>query len=123
MVNINIGGLKGQGKYVSRKAGASKKTKSVARARATVRAGGRPGVTRVGGYYGRFTGPHAEKKFFDTTLAATAATTAGAVISDTLNIVPQDSTESGRIGRKVDLHAMWDATDAIWARSRSKTFA
>ncbi len=57
------------------------------------------GYTRLSGFYGRF-GPGGEKKFFDTTLGSTALATAGVVLNDSLNLIPQGTTQSTRIGRK-----------------------
>ncbi len=45
--------------------------------------------------------PAGEKKFFDTTLSSTSLATAGVVLNDSLNLIPQNVTETGRIGRKV----------------------
>ncbi len=81
-----------------------RKEASVSKARAVTRAGGRPGYTRIAGYYGRFAGRGAEKKFFDTTLGGTASTTAGAIVNASLNIVPEGNGESDRIGRKITIH-------------------
>lgn len=61
------------------------------------------GVARIGGFYGRFAGPRAELKFLDTTKALTNMTTAGVVLDDSLNHIPQGNSESERIGRKVVL--------------------
>lgn len=61
------------------------------------------GYDRTGGYYGRFSGPGAELKFFDTALnfnfdaTAEAASTAA---TGQLDLIPQGVTESTRIGRK-----------------------
>lgn len=42
-----------------------------------------------------------ELKFFDTTRSALALSTTGTLVDDSLNHVPQDATESGRLGRKI----------------------
>lgn len=81
----------------------SRKEASVAKARAVTRAGGRPGYTRISGYYGRFAGAGSEKKFFDTTRAAVAFSTAGTIANPSLNIVPEGNGESDRIGRKITI--------------------
>lgn len=47
-----------------------------------------------------FAVPTGEMKFVDTTFASAATTTAGAITNSSLNVIPQDNTESGRIGRK-----------------------
>ncbi len=41
-----------------------------------------------------------ELKFFDTVVAGTALATTGVITSPSLNIIPQNTTESGRVGRK-----------------------
>jgi len=68
------------------------------------------GFLRTGGYYGRFKGRAArsggELKFLDTALAASAVAQAGTVAPN-INVIPQDSTESGRIGRKVTIKSIW----------------
>jgi len=61
---------------------------------------GTPGITRTGGYYGRFAGRNAEKKFFDGTLGSTACAAAGTILNASLNLIPQGVTESTRVGRK-----------------------
>lgn len=61
-----------------------------------------PGVERIGGYYGRYTGPNAELKFLDTNLTATLDATGELLGAPTgINLVPQGDTESERIGRKI----------------------
>lgn len=65
----------------------------------------KPGMDRIGGYYGRYNNSSGagnnEKKYLDTTKASTTVTTAGLILNVSLNLIPQDTTESGRIGRKV----------------------
>jgi hypothetical protein len=76
--------------------------------RAVARRNVRPGFTRTVGYYGRMQPGGPELKFFDTKLASVAmkntpALITGANIADgqlCLSLVPQDVTQSGRIGRK-----------------------
>ena len=58
----------------------------------------RRGFDRVGGFYGRYGGRRSEQKFHDLELNANLAG-AGAV-TDSLNLIAQNVTESGRIGRK-----------------------
>jgi len=60
-----------------------------------------PGYSRTSGYYGRFSGPNAEKKFLDTDVAAANITVAAGAIVDSVNKVAQGDTESERIGRKI----------------------
>lgn len=50
--------------------------------------------------------PSAEHKFLDTTIAEVDPTTSGAIISASVNLIPQDVTESGRVGRRVILKAV-----------------
>ncbi len=61
------------------------------------------GYLRRSGFYGRYSGTAPEKKFLDTTLAGTTVVTAGAIISSSLNVVPEGNGESARIGRKIFL--------------------
>lgn len=71
------------------------------------------GYTRRSGYYGRFSGSgggtgsdrEGELKFFDTTAAVTGISGAGSLITS-LNLIPQDTTESGRIGRKCTIKSL-----------------
>ncbi len=70
-----------------------------------------PGRTRVGGYYGRYSGTggrtSGELKFHDFTVDD-AVIAAGGVITDTINIIPQGVTEVQRIGRKCTIRSiMW----------------
>lgn len=58
------------------------------------------GQLRTGGFFGIANNP-AEFKFFDTTKALTATATAGAIFNASLNLVPQGTTESNRLGRKM----------------------
>ncbi len=64
-----------------------------------------PGFTRLSGYYGRF-GPGGEKKFFDGIKAATNLSAAGAILEDSLNEIPEGTTQSERIGRTVTLRSI-----------------
>ncbi len=59
------------------------------------------GIARIGGFYGRFAGANAELKFLDTAKGLTVFALAGVVFDESLNIIPQGSTESNRVGRKV----------------------
>ncbi len=60
----------------------------------------------LAGYYGRYAPKGGELKFFDTTRALVAAAAAGAITNSSLNLIPQDATESGRIGRKCVLKSV-----------------
>jgi len=57
------------------------------------------GYTRTGGYYGRFTGPNKELKFFDTALSFTVDNTGEVPATGQLALIPQGDTESTRDGR------------------------
>lgn len=62
-----------------------------------------PGRTRIGGYYGRFppVGVGYELKFFDGEINDVVVDSAQInVAKDSLNKIPQNTTEQGRIGRK-----------------------
>jgi hypothetical protein len=64
---------------------------------------GAAGYTRTSGYYGRFASAGTESKFLDTARAAAVPATTGTIMNNTLVTIPQNTTESGRIGRKVML--------------------
>lgn len=63
------------------------------------------GILRTGGYYGRYNlsmGSCAvEKKYFDTTKGSATPAATGTILNLSLNLIPQGTTESSRIGRKV----------------------
>ncbi len=66
-----------------------------------------PGRDRRVGFYGRYAGRNSELKFHDVDLDD-AAVASGSNITATINIIPQDITESGRIGRKCTIkNVMW----------------
>lgn len=70
------------------------------------KSGGRfvAGKHRTSGFYGRYTGPKAEKKFKDIELGSTALTLAGAVLSTSVLLgLRQGTKETERIGRVVKL--------------------
>lgn len=66
------------------------------------------GYLRTGGYYRGASRSTGELKFVDSTLAGTLTATAGAILPTTgsLLLIPQDGTESGRVGRKVTLKSI-----------------
>ncbi len=67
----------------------------------------RKGYNRTGGYYGRFRGPHAEKKFKDSAQSSVVITTAGLELFSTLVTVAQGDLETSRDGRQcliTDIH-------------------
>lgn len=68
------------------------------------------GYDRTGGYYGRYSGRNAELKFWDVDLDDAVVAVAG-TITDSINLIPQNVTESGRIGRKCTIRYInwrWD---------------
>jgi len=107
---------------VARKAGVAKRQMA---ARTAV-VGANRGYLRTGGYYGRFRGRRAssggELKFVDTALASTIATIAG-VVNPNLVVVPQNDTESGRIGRRITVKSIWFKGNLEIATSASVTSA
>ncbi len=60
-----------------------------------------PRYTRSVGYYGRYSGTSPEMKFHDLDINDAIVASDGTAIEESLNIIPQDNTESGRIGRKI----------------------
>ncbi len=58
------------------------------------------GFTRVGGYYGRYSGAGAELKFHDLDTNDAAIAANGTIVIDSCNEVAQGVTESTRVGRK-----------------------
>lgn len=58
-----------------------------------------PGRDRTGGYYGRYAGRNAEMKFFDFDHDDAVVATGG-IVTDSINLIPQGTTESERNGRK-----------------------
>lgn len=64
------------------------------------------GVLRKVGYYGRFgTGKNAELKFFDSVFDVTSILSTGN-IRPSINLIPQGTTESERIGRRATIKAI-----------------
>lgn len=61
------------------------------------------GRVQTGGFYGRYTGLDAEMKYLDTVEAPGVIAAAGTFFSPSLNIIPQDDTQSGRTGRKITI--------------------
>jgi len=60
----------------------------------------KPGYSRTGGFYGRFAGANAEKKFWDVSHSYAIDTTAEVPSTGQLCLIPQGVTESTRVGRK-----------------------
>ena len=67
----------------------------------------RKGYQRTVGYYGRFSGPGAEMKFFDTALSFNVDATAEVPATGQLCIIPQDDTQSGRDGNKAFVKSIY----------------
>jgi len=68
----------------------------------------RPGYDRTSGLYGRFAGSGgtgAELKFFDTTVDQGTVSSVGVVVNS-LNLIPQNTTQTGRIGRKCTIKSI-----------------
>jgi len=59
-----------------------------------------PGVTRTGGYYGRFAGAGMEAKFFDVAHTFTIDNTSEVPATGQLSTIAQGNTESTVVGRK-----------------------
>lgn len=83
----------------------------------------RPGYQRTTGYYGRFTGPRAELKFFDTALSFTVDATAEIPATGQLSLIPQDDTQSGRDGNKAFVRSINIHGTAILAPGAAATAA
>lgn len=67
----------------------------------------RAGFSRTGGFYGRFQPGGPEIKFKDIAIAAAVPGFSGTILSNCLNVIPQDDTESGRIGRKITISGIY----------------
>jgi len=89
-------------KYASKKAYADSVIKKARKAKLAARRG----YEQTSGYYGRFTGPNAELKFFDTDLSFQVDLTPEVPATGQLNLIPQGTTESQRIGRKCTLKSI-----------------
>lgn len=93
----SLGGTKRRALFA--RAAASKARASLVRAQR--------GFVRTAGYYrGRRSGTGQELKFKDTTVAAALSLIVGTIHSSSLVAIPQDGTESGRVGRKVTVKAV-----------------
>jgi len=65
-----------------------------------------PGYTSQRGYYGRFAGSGAEKKFWDVVHSYTIDTTTEIPATGQLSLVPQGNTESSCVGRKYTVESI-----------------
>ncbi len=81
---------------------ASRRMGSGARASRRALGGWARGTLRTGGFYGRYSGSGAEKKFLDLDVNDAVVATGGLVFNS-INLIPQGTTESTRIGRKCTL--------------------
>ncbi len=64
------------------------------------------GYLRSGGFYGRFQPSHGEMKFHDVDVNSAAVAATGVIASTTINIIAQNTTETGRIGRKCTIRSI-----------------
>ncbi len=66
-----------------------------------------PGVTRTGGYYGRYAGGSGELKFHDVDVDDAVVAAGGNIVnSGTVIVIPQGTTEKTRVGRKCTLRSL-----------------
>ncbi len=80
-----------------------------------------PGVTRIGGYYGRYSGRGGELKFHDVTVDKVAVAASGE-FATSLNLIAQGITESTRIGRKCTIKSIhWNYQMVLPARDALST--
>lgn len=73
----------------------------------------KPGYTRLGGYYGRYNNPNSrlrassnELKFLDTGINTSIDSTGEVLTGGQINLVPQGTGESQRIGRKIVIRSI-----------------
>lgn len=74
-----------------------------------------PGYTRSGGFYGRYSGPNAELKFFDTAISFNIDQTGEVPATGQLNLIPQGVTESTRVGRKCTVKSIMGRLDIAYS--------
>lgn len=65
-----------------------------------------PGVTRTGGFYGRYGGRTGELKFFDTAVNFQVDATGEVPATGQWNLIPQGVTESQRVGRRCTIRSI-----------------
>lgn len=82
----------------SRRKGAAARRSAVARYKVV---GAGRGYLRTAGYYRGPARSTSELKFLDTSKAETTVANTGTILNTSLCVIPQDGTESGRVGRKV----------------------
>lgn len=73
------------------------------------------GFLRTGGFYGRFSGPDAEMKFFDTAVSFNIDATGEVPATGQWNLIPQGVTESTRVGRKCVLTSIHFRGTALYS--------
>lgn len=82
------------------------------------------GYDRSGGFYGRFSGPGAEYKFFDTSISAPMdATGEVPATGGQLVLIPQGVTESTRVGRKACIKSIQLKGNVVFAPAASANAA
>ncbi len=64
------------------------------------------GFQRTGGFFGRFSGPGAELKFFDLDIDDATVAANGTIAADSVNKIPQGVTEVTRVGRKCTIRSI-----------------
>ncbi len=71
------------------------------------------GYTRTAGFYGRFSGAGAERKFHDVDFDD-AVVASGGTVTASINLIPQGVTEKTRVGRKATLKTIqWNYTVSL----------
>lgn len=79
------------------------------------------GLTRTGGFYGRYKGANKELKFFDTAISFTADATGEVPATGQLALIPQGDTESTRDGRKAFVKSIQARLVASYAPAAAST--
>lgn len=79
-----------------------KRRAAIGRSKPAKRARVVPGYTRSAGYYGRYNDPRSqgELKFHDVDVDDAVVAANGTIAANSINLIPQGTTESERIGRK-----------------------
>lgn len=83
-----------------------------------------PGVSRVAGFYGRYSGSAPELKFFDTALTFSADATAevgGTAVLGQVSLIPQGVTQSTRVGRKATVMSIYTHGIAVFVPAAAAT--
>jgi len=82
-----------------------------------------PGYTRRVGYYGRYAGAIAEKKFFDTDIGFTFDKVLEVPTGGQLTLIPQGDTQSTRDGRKATIESIQIRGNLQYAPATAATAA